>query len=223
MQLIIKITNQLLDENLLEKINSILTDDGLIVYPTETAYGLGCNALSEKAVNRIFEIKKRPIGQPLSVIVPNIEILESIALINPRIRKLIEKFHPGPLVISTKKKPIIPDIVNKQGIAFRISSNKIANQIATSFSKPIISTSANLTATKTPYSIKQVLKTLSNKEIDLILDVGILEERKPSTLIDFQLQPSPQIIRIGEITAESIFTELSIPENKWNDHLKFIK
>ncbi|MHA1213019.1 MAG: L-threonylcarbamoyladenylate synthase, partial [Candidatus Heimdallarchaeota archaeon] len=121
-------------------------------------------------------------------------------------------------VIATQKKMILPDIVNQKGVAFRISSNKIVQQITKQTQRPLISTSANIAGGKTPYSIEQVFEQLSKKDVDVILDAGTLVKQKPSTIVDFQISPHPQLIRQGEITAEQIFSILRIPKKDWEKH-----
>ncbi|NHJ33419.1 MAG: threonylcarbamoyl-AMP synthase [Asgard group archaeon] len=187
---------------------------GIIVYPTETAYGLGCDSFNVKAIKKIYKIKSRPPDQPLSVIVDSFEMIEKIAFIQNKAKLLIEKFYPGPLVIALRKKTIIPDILNKDQIAFRISSNVFVQEIVSNLGKPIVSTSANRTGFNPPYSIEEVLETISEKDIDVVFDAGLLEKNKPSTIIDFVKQPAPQIMREGAISAKEIFQTLKIPEKE---------
>ena len=208
------------EEDIIEEAVKVLQSGGLLVYPTETAYGLGCDAYNVEAIAKIYKVKSRPQDQPLSVIVENITMIEEIAVMQDHARKLIEKFYPGPLVIALKKRNLIPDILNKDRIAFRISSNILVQKIIEVFGKPIVSTSANKSGFKPPYSIKEVLETISEDNIDLILDAGPLVKVKPSTLIDFVQQPSPQIIREGMIPANKIFEVLNIKENLWDRHYK---
>ncbi len=218
--MIIQVDLQKPEEEIIEKTVQILQEGGLLVYPTETAYGLGCDAYNVEAITRIYKVKSRPKDQPLSVIVDDISMIEEIAVMQDQARILIEKFYPGPLVIALKKKNIIPDILNKDKIAFRVSSNNLVQKIIKAFGKPIISTSANKTSFSSPYSIEEVLETINETEVDLILDAGPLEKVKPSTIIDFVEQPSPQIIREGTIKTSKIFEALNIKEELWNQHCK---
>jgi L-threonylcarbamoyladenylate synthase len=208
------------EEEIIEKAVHILQIGGLLVYPTETAYGLGCDAYNVDAIARIFKAKSRPLNQPLSVIVNNMAMIEEIAVMQEQAKILIEKYHPGPLVISLKKKKVIPDILNQNQIAFRISSSKLVQKIIEAFGKPIVSTSANKSGCDSPYSIVDVLETINEKDVNLILDAGPQERIKTSTLIDFVQQPSPQIIREGAILASEILTTLNIKEELWEQHFK---
>ncbi len=198
----------------------ILENSGVIAYPTETAYGLGCDALNVQAVKRIFKIKNRQKNHPLSVIVDSFEMIDTIAEASSSAKMLSERFHPGPLVIALPKKSIIPNEVNVNSIALRISSNRFANSIVQQLGKPLISTSANRTGEPTPFNIQDIISSFNESEIDVIFDSGSISKRKPSTIIDFTIQPVPQITREGEISAAEIFSILNIPQKSWKEHLQ---
>ena len=221
--MIIKVDIRKPKKETINKAVEILEKGGIIVYPTETAYGLGCDSFNIQAIKKIFEIKTRPSDQPLSVIVDSLEMIEKIAFMQENAKLLIEKFYPGPLVIALKKKSLIPDVLNKNRIAFRISNNEFVQNIVRKLGKPIVSTSANQTGYKSPYSIDAVLETITEKDVDLIFDAGLLEKNKPSTIIDFVMQSPPQIIREGAISAKEIFQTLKIKEEYWDQHIIHIK
>lgn len=216
--MIIKINPNFPEEKIIIKSVEILKHGGLVVYPTETAYGLGCDAYNKEAIRKLYALKKRSISQPCSVIVSSQEMIEEIAYINDQAKILINKFLPGPLVIALPKKKIIPDILNSKGIAFRISSNKIAHSITNMLKHPLVSTSANITGDPTPYSIDDVIHSLNQNKIDLILDSGNIPKNIPSTIVDFLLDVPPQITREGKITVEEILIALNIPTNLWENH-----
>ncbi|MHA1504703.1 MAG: L-threonylcarbamoyladenylate synthase [Candidatus Heimdallarchaeota archaeon] len=218
--MIITANPEKVSKTILFEANQVLENDGLIVYPTETAYGIGCNAFSEVAIKKIFTIKKRSEKSPLPVIVDSVRMMKDIAQPTDEALLLSNHFHPGPLVLALLKKPIISDLLNPKGIALRISSNHIIHEIVKAFKKPIVSTSANLSGDASPYNIKDVTKSLNKKQIHLIIDAGQLPKRNPSTLVDFTMSPSPQIIREGEIKAEGILKVLDIPQERWSDHMK---
>ncbi len=221
--MIIKVDIQKPKKETIDKAVKILEEGGIIIYPTETAYGLGCDSLNVQALEKIYEIKSRPPDQPLSVIVDSLEMIEKIAFMQENAKLLIENFYPGPLVIALKKKNLIPDVLNKDRIAFRISNNEFVQNIVRNLGKPIVSTSANQTGFKSPYSIDDVLETITEKDIDLIFDAGALEKNKPSTIIDFVMKNSPQIIRVGAISAKEIFQTLKIKEEYWDQHITLTK
>jgi len=189
--------------NIIEEAAKLIRKGGLVVYPTESAYALGCNALDEAAVRKVFAAKRRPFGTPLPVIVSDVRMWETCAFMDERALRLIEEFLPGPLTIALKKKPIIPDFLNPKAIAARISSHPIAMSLVKAAGVPITATSANLTEKPAHYTVKQVLKDL-NEKIDMVLDVGKLPRRKVSTIIDFTLGPVPRITRVGAISEKAI-------------------
>jgi len=194
---------------------NIIKEGGLVIYPTETCYGLGANALDEGAVKRVFVIKKRPLGKPIPIIVADLEMWEKCAYINEPAKKLIGKFLPGPLTIALKKRDVIPDIVNVKAIAARIPSHPVALLLVKEAGVPITATSANLSSRPPLYSAQKAFATFK-KDVNLILDARRLPRRRPSTVVDFTMGASPQITRKGSISAESVLKELKM----WKDVVK---
>jgi len=193
--------SQMLD--IIEKAAKLIREGGLVVYPTESCYGLGCNALDEAAVRRVFAVKRRPLRTPLPIIVSDIKMWKRCAFMDERARKLIKEFLPGPLTIALKKKPIISDVLNPRAIAARISIHPIAMSLVKVAGVPITATSANLSEKPPHYTVKQVLRDLNDK-VDMVLDVGKLPRRKLSTIIDFTLGPAAIITRVGAISERAI-------------------
>lgn len=218
-KLLLKVNSNNPESDIIDKVVTILEKGGIVIYPTETAYGIGCDALNEKSVAKIYAIKNRPKDLPLPVIVSSKTMIESIAVTSPDSQVLVEKFMPGPIVIALPKKDIIPDVVNKNSIAFRISSNKFVNEVVTKLGNPLISTSANLSGYPPPYSIDDVKKSIPFDKIDIVIDGGKLAKNKPSTIVDFTLIPTPQITRIGEISLDEILSVLKVPKKEWRNHV----
>ena len=94
------------DIEILEKAAEVLRDGGVILYPTETIYGLGANALDEKAVSKIFKIKERDLNKPLSVLVRDMQMAKKIACIDSKAEKILESVWPGPITIVLRKKDL---------------------------------------------------------------------------------------------------------------------
>ncbi len=180
----------------LEKAVQILKKGGVIIYPTETAYALGCDLTNKKAIKKIYKIKKRTKKKGLTAIISDIFMAKKFGRISKLEEKLIKRFMPGPLTLIIKKKEKFPDLANKE-FAFRISSNKIANKLTKLFGKPIVATSANLSGKKPIYKIKKIKKIFNNK-IDLIIDVGDLEKKKVSTIVKIE-KGQVKILRKGNI------------------------
>ena len=106
---------------IIEEAQRIMENGGLIVYPTETAYGIGCNALDKEAVEKVYDAKQRPKSKGLTVICSSLNQVEKYAELTEDERKLVEEFMPGPLTLVVEKKDNIPENLN-DSFVFRISS-----------------------------------------------------------------------------------------------------
>lgn len=172
---------------------------GIIVYPTETIYGLGGNALRVDVIEKIYKIKMRNLSNPISILIKDIDMLNYMVEDIPEIAmKLINSFWPGPLTIVFKASDIVPKILtgNTGNIGVRISSNNIVNNILKEFNLPITSTSANIAGMEVLEYPCDILKYI-DKDIDLIIDGGKVYDKIPSTVIDIT---SCEIIREGRIS-----------------------
>jgi len=189
-------------ESNISKAISALKKGNIIVYPTDTLYGLGADIYNDNAVRKVFKIKKRPFKDPLSVAVSNITELEKIADVDERTRQLVKQFMPGKLTLILKKKEIISDIVTGGfgNVAIRIPDNKIALKILTNFG-PITATSANIHGLKTPYIINDINMQLK-ENVSVYIDNGRLEGQ-PSTIVDLT-DNQVRIIRKGAIPEKNI-------------------
>lgn len=177
----------------------------VIGLPTETVYGLGADALNEKAVLKIYETKERPVFNPVIVHVYDINELEKYAENIPdEAYKLSEKFSPGPLTFVLKKKKIIPDIVTSgnDSVGLRIPSHKLFREVLKETKLPIAAPSANRSGRISPTSAEDVLSELEGR-INYILDGGTCEIGIESTIISF-LDEDVKILRHGFVTKEDI-------------------
>ena len=177
----------------------------VIGLPTETVYGLGADALNEKAVLKIYETKERPVFNPVIVHVYDINELEKYAENIPdEAYKLSEKFSPGPLTFVLKKKKIIPDLVTSgnESVGLRIPSHKLFREVLKETKLPIAAPSANRSGRISPTSAEDVLSELEGR-INYILDGGTCEIGIESTIISF-LDEDVKILRHGFVTKEDI-------------------
>ena len=182
------------DMDLISEAIDIMANGGIILYPTDTVYGLGANIFNNDAVKKIYEIKKRDSSKPLSVLVQDTESLELIADLNKNSREIINKWLPGPFtLILNKKKVVSPYVSASTKVGVRIPDYKIARFLASLF--PITTTSANLTNEDTLSNPQDILKQIGN-DIDLVIDVGNLDKAKPSTVIDLS-SSKPTLVRNG--------------------------
>lgn len=196
-----------MQELILSKAISALSNGQVIVYPTDTLYGLGADIYNKDAVKHIFEIKKRPFDLPISVAVSCIEDLEKIAYVHNKTKKVIDQFLPGKLTIILKKKKTVPSIVtsNKENIAIRIPDNIIALELLSVFG-PLTCTSANIHCKPTPTVISDVQMQFKDSNISVYIDDGKLQS-KASTIIDLTCD-TPKIIREGVITKKDIMDRI---------------
>lgn len=199
---IIKLTDKNRDE-VIKKACEVLNCGGLVVYPTETCYGLGADVTSQEAIIRLLKYKKRREGKPLSVLVSSLEMADEYVEVNDSAKIFYENFLPGPVtVISKSKGKVVNGVESEIGtLGIRISSHNFAMDLSKSIGKGITATSANASYKKKPYSIDDLLSPLSDKQkekLDLIIDAGILPKRKASTVVDTSLV-SGMILRKGDI------------------------
>ncbi len=162
------------DKNAVKYAVSALKQGGVIVYPTETSYGIGADFTNTKAKKRVYVIKQRTEEKRFSVIVDSIKTLKNYAKINKEALMLAKKFMPGPITVIVKRKP-------RGTLAFRIPGNKFAFELAKKYKKPITATSANISGQQPLYKIKDVIRTFDSS-VDLIIGAGNLPLRKPSTI-----------------------------------------
>ncbi len=169
----------------LNKVSDTIQNNGIIVFPTETVYGIGANALSEKAIKKVYKMKERETTKPISVIVSDKKEIEKYAIINNEIeKKIIDKYMPGPVTLVLEKRDVIPSIVTagKSTIGIRIPDNKISIEILKKCKVPIAASSANISGMESGTDIKCIKNNLKNN-VDIYIDSGKSEIGIPSTII----------------------------------------
>jgi len=197
---LIKIDARNPNQEAIDKAAEVLKKGGLLVYPTDTAYGLGANALNVAAVRKVYEVKARVISKPTHVVVKDWEMIVSLTFANELAKLLYDKFLPGPLTLVLPKRSFVPDILtaNLPTLGVRIPKNPVTAFLSSFVPFPYTTPSANREGGKTPYSLEDVRKQVSLEKIDLVLDAGKLPTVSPSTMIDLSTLPS-KIIREGPI------------------------
>ena len=126
---------------------------GVIVYPTETVYGIGASALDEQAILRVFQIKKRPMSMPIFLAVSSLEMLDRVAELNEGDREILERLMPGPVSVLVRRKSVVPDVLTAGSplVGIRFPDHEVALRIIDA-AGPITSTSANRTGSRSPAS-----------------------------------------------------------------------
>lgn len=203
--MIVRVFFRKIKRSVIQKAADILKEGGIVVYPTDTTYGIGVDALNDEAIKKLYELKGRDFSKPTHVIVPDWRWIEVLTYTNEAAKNLYETFLPGALTIILPKKKIVPDILtaNLPTLGIRIPNNKITQMLSKFVGIPYTTPSANQSGGKTPYSINDVKKELDINKIDLILDAGKLPEIPPSTIIDLTTTP-PKILRKGPITKNEL-------------------
>ncbi len=201
-----------------------------IIFPTETSYGLGCDATNQKAVNNIFKIKGRPDDKPLLVVVPTIEMAKAYLEWTPLLEKLAQKYWftrqngseggPGPLtIVGMQKSKKSKKLASKLGVesyelakgvaskfgtlALRVTTAKVPKYLSEKLGRPLVATSANIAGSGDIYYSDDVLDMFENKEYlpDAFLDAGILPKNPPTTIVSV-VDGEIKILRQGQVRVE---------------------
>jgi L-threonylcarbamoyladenylate synthase len=184
----------------MDKINQaikILKSGGIVVYPTDTAYGLAVDATNLQAVKKLYQLKGRDFHKPTHVIIPDTPWLIKIVKLNKNALQLMNKFWPGPLTIilplTTKGKSWEKLSSGNKTLGVRYPNNPVAIELVSAFKKPITGTSANLSGQPNCYSVAEVKRQFAQKSIYFniyYLDGGKLKKTKPSTVVSL-VDPTP--------------------------------
>ncbi len=211
-------------EDVYKEAGKIINDGGVVVFPTETVYGIGADATNEEAVKKIFKVKGRPSDNPLIVHVANVEMLKSLVIeLNGESEDLIHKFFPGPLtLIMKKRKESVCEYVSKglATIGIRMPKNQVALDFIKACDKPICAPSANISGRPSITSNEYLIEEFYGK-VDMILLGGDCEIGLESTVLDISLNEY-KLLRPGAITKEEIEEFLGgvIDSSKKIDSLK---
>lgn len=181
----------------------VLTEGGLIIFPTETVYGAGVDATQTAAVAKLLAYKTRREGKPLSIAVTGQEMAAKYVDLNEQAKKLYQRFLPGPVtVVSQGKGKVAAGVQSEFGtLGVRVPDYELALKLIEQYGRPLTATSANASGRKRPYSINDILTGISAKQkslIDLVLDAGELPKNEPSTVIDTTLS-TPTTLRAGSV------------------------
>ena len=183
----------------------IIKNGGIVVFPTETVYGIGTNGLNENSIKRLYEVKQRPLNKPISLLVNNIEMIEQITQnISELEYKLIKKFMPGPFTIILKKKALIPNILTANGdtVGIRMPENKVALKLIEYAGVPIATPSANISGKPSGTTLDMINNDFGEK-VDYFIDGGKSKIGVASTIVQV-IGGKPHILREGAILKEDI-------------------
>ncbi len=186
----------------IKKAVEIINQGGVIIFPTDTVYGIGCNPYNKKSVEKIYDIKSRNISKPFPILAYSKEIAEKIAFFDEYSKKIVEQFWPGPLTIILKltdenlKKSL--NVVDK--IAIRVPNHKCTLDLLKKCNF-LVGTSANISGQLSSTNPDECLKNMQN--YDIFVDGGMITSKAESTIIEIE-NKKIKIIRKGSISKEEI-------------------
>lgn len=195
-----------IDLEKLKKPAEMIKEGKIVIFPTETVYGIGTNGLKSDSIKKIYEIKKRDFNKPISLLVNSIEMIETVAEdISDLEYALINRFCPGPFTIILKKKKEVPDILTANGdtVGIRMPDSLIARTLIDYSGVPIATPSANISGKPSGTSVDNIMKDFKDS-VDCIIDSGESKLGIASTIVKVENE-KPIILREGSIKKDEIF------------------
>lgn len=180
----------------IQRVKEILENDGVIAYPTDTTYGLGCSIFSKKGIERIYRIKQRDKGKPLSFVCSSISEISRYARVDNTAFRILKRYLPGPYTFVLEATRIVPDLVmtRQKTVGIRIPDHPICLAIVTALGNPVITTSANISGEE-PIGDPLLIEEQIGSLIDLVVDGGILTSSVSSVVS--LLGDIPMVLRQG--------------------------
>jgi len=188
--------------------SKVIKNGGLVIYPTDTVYGLGCDPFNIVAVERVFKVKGERKEKPLPILASDLESIKKITHINERARKIAERHWPGALTLVVPKKPVLPNIVTcgLASVGVRIPNHTVAIQLISLCDGLLVGTSANKTGEKPPRTAQEAAKQLG-EQVDIVLNGGPTPLGEESSIVDLTSM-KPKILREGPVKLKDILNAL---------------
>ena len=182
----------------------VVAGGGLLIYPTDTVYGLGCDPFNEEAVRRVFEVKGRG-DKPLPVLASSLEKAKRIAFFRPLALRIAKAFWPGPLTLVLPRKPSLPDVVvcGAPSVGVRVPGHEFALELIEACGGLLVGTSANKSGRPAPRTAQEAIAELGDL-VDLVVDAGPSPLGRPSTIVDLTSPQDIRVIREGPIKLEEV-------------------
>lgn len=182
----------------IKRVIEILENKGIIIFPTDTVYGIGGDATSEEVLEKIYKIKERDRKKPIAVIMSDFEMIKEWCELNENDEKILKKYFPGPFTFILKMKEEKRFANNIEKVGIRIPDYSLIREIVKEFRKPIFASSANISNEKDATAVEEINKKIIDK-VDLIIDGGKTKYGKSSTVIDLI---EKKVLRFGAGNAE---------------------
>lgn len=203
---LIRITNMEAQHYVLEEAGRIIRNGGLVVFPTETVYGIGANGFDADACRNIYTAKGRPSDNPLILTVPDADAVgQAAAVIPPVAKKLMETFWPGPLTIVLPRQKHVPDAATGglDTVAVRCPDHAVAKAFLQCAGVPVAGPSANLSTRPSPTTADEVYHDMQGR-VDMILDGGPCQIGVESTIVECNADDKLTILRPGGVTIDML-------------------
>jgi len=189
--MIFSINPQNPQQRLINRVCEILDRGGIIAYPTDTFYGIGCDLYNKKGIELIYRLKRRPFSKPFSIICDSLKEISKYAVVSNYAYKTMKSLLPGPYTFVLEGTKLVPKIMltKRKTVGIRVPDNRICLAIVKTLGRPIISTSAGC---DDPHEIEEIFRS----HIDLVVDGGIIKG-SPSSVISL-IDNVPVVIRVGK-------------------------
>lgn len=194
-----------IDDEKLKAMSEKIRNGNIVVFPTETVYGIGTNGLNEESIKKLYEIKQREFNKPISLLVSDVNMIKELTKDITEIEyKLIDAFCPGPFTIILKKKDIVPNILTANGatVGIRMPENEVARKLVKYSGVPVAAPSANISGKPSGIEIEDIVKDFEGK-VEYFIDGGKSKLGIGSTIVRV-IDGMPKILRQGSITKEQI-------------------
>lgn len=181
----------------------VLRAGGVIAHATDTCYGFACDALNEHALKKLYALKRMSREKPVSILVSDSVLARQYGVFDERARVLAEQYWPGALTVIVPRLPTLPPFLNpgSESVGIRVPDHAFSLELARRFGAPLTTTSANITALPSPYTVRQIAAQFEESELkpDIIVDGGDLDPHNlPSTIVDLT-GDVPRIVRQGSL------------------------
>ena len=183
----------------LENVIKVIVDGGVVIFPTDTVYGVAANSLDETAIKKLFDLKERNDNKPICVLTSSVDKIKKIAYVRDEEQKIIDKYMPGALTIILDKKEIVSDVLTSglKTVGVRIPNNEIALRILDKLEYPLATTSANISGMEAAVKKEDLIKEFEGK-VDIIIDGGITDLKVSSTIVKIK-NNEIKVLRQGTI------------------------
>ncbi|MBW2002859.1 MAG: threonylcarbamoyl-AMP synthase [Deltaproteobacteria bacterium] len=178
-------------KRLISKVVQVLDQGGLIIYPTDTFYGIGCDLFNKKSIKQIYQLKRRPLTKPFSFVCANLKDISLYAQVSNNAYRIMKRSLPGPYTFVLEGTRLVPKLMlaKRRTVGIRVPDNKICLAIVKSLGRPIISTSVNLDE---PSLIHDTYSSF----VEIVIDGGVVSH-EPSTVVSL-IDDNPEVIREGK-------------------------